>query len=76
MKQTGDLNRHMDENTAELVSLLNKDICKLFLGLPHCTTAGTIEAWNYISKKVDHPEKHVRPDVFIRHHYWSSKTVL
>ena len=34
-----------------------------------CKTAGTIEAWNYILKRIDHTEKHMRPDVFIRNHY-------
>ena len=33
------------------------------------TTAGTIEAWNYILKRIDHKEKHMRPDVFIQKHY-------
>ena len=32
-------------------------------------TAGTIEAWNLILKKIDHPQKHLRPDVFLRQHY-------
>ena len=33
------------------------------------TTAGTIEAWNYILKRIDHKEKHMRPDVCIQKHY-------
>ena len=33
------------------------------------TTAETIEAWNYILKRIDHKEKHMRPDVCIQKHY-------
>ena len=31
-------------------------------------TSGTIEAWNFILKNIDHPQKHIQPDVFIKQH--------
>ena len=41
----------------------------LLLFKHHLTkTSGTIEAWNFILKKIDHPQKHIRPDVFIQQH--------
>ena len=32
-------------------------------------TAGTIEAWDYILKKIDHSQKRLQPDVFIKERY-------
>ena len=32
-------------------------------------TAGTIEAWNLILKRSDHPKHRKRPDLFIKEHY-------
>ena len=32
-------------------------------------TVGTVEAWNYIMKKVEHTVHRVRPDVFLRKQY-------
>lgn len=34
-----------------------------------CKTAGTVEAWNFILKRVDNCDRHMRPDVFIHQHY-------
>ena len=46
---------------------LISSLCQLSRDM--CKTAGTIEAWNYILKRIDHTEMHMRPDVFIRNHY-------
>lgn len=35
----------------------------------HHRTSGTIEAWNYILKEVDHRTHRKRPDAFIQEHY-------
>ena len=47
--------------------------CNMLLLSPcqntRCKTSGTVEAWNYILKQVDHCEKHIRPDVFLRQHF-------
>ena len=32
-------------------------------------TTGTIEAWNLILKRHDHPQHHLRQDVFINNHF-------
>ena len=32
-------------------------------------TNGTVEAWNLILKRIDHPKHRLRPDVFIKEHY-------
>ena len=32
-------------------------------------TAGTIEAWDYILKKIDHSQKRLQPDVCIKERY-------
>ena len=32
-------------------------------------TTGTIEAWNLILKRNDHPQHRLRPDVFLKDHY-------
>ena len=32
-------------------------------------TAGTIEAWNLILKRSDHPKHRKRPDLFLKEHY-------
>lgn len=32
-------------------------------------TTGTIEAWNLILKRNDHPQHRLRPDIFLKDHY-------
>lgn len=32
-------------------------------------TSGSIEAWNYIVKQVDHAKSRIRPDLFFKEHF-------
>ena len=76
----GDLQRHKHEISNGEQVLYNYHLSMLFLMSSlclsfMCKTARTIEAWNYILKRINHTEMQMRPDVFIRNHYlsWSCK---